>query len=347
VILYIASRETDYLQDLTFAGLADVLGPESLAVFPPHWQYRRERRFPWTRKLAYPENLGSLSENVPAGGGSLSRVRKALAGGDFRAAVLGSAKPDALESFLRIEEDLNVPWIFVDGGDWREIGGDFKRLGGEGCFRRFQGLLKRRPPSAVFKRELPPAAAEDGVFPLPFSVNSRLVPRLPVRSLKTARVLFRAVESSEIRRKVFRILAGRYDCQANGSVPGRKYRGYELRGEPYFRALNGTRIALSFRGEGFDTLRYWEIPACGSLLVSEAPDIVIPDNFEDGASAVFCRPDASDLLEILDRYLSREEEAARIAEKGQELLFARHTHARRAEYLLEILEKRAGIRLVR
>ena len=55
-------------------------------------------------------------------------------------------------------------------------------------------------------------------------------------------------------------------------------------------------MALSIRGGGFDTIRYWEIVASKTLLISEMPDIVIPHNFEHGVHAIFCRPDLKDLM---------------------------------------------------
>ena len=331
-ILYICSRETDYLQDLTFAGLKEVLGPDSVVDFPPRWQYRRRRRFPWSRKLEYPRNLGWTGGEA-APGWSLDQVQK----GDFDLAVLAGAKPDALAVFLELEDRIRCPWVFVDGGDRKEVGGDFERTGGKDCFETFQSLVRRKPPAAVFKRELPLGSKPEKVFPLPFSVNGALLPGLDPRSPKRNQVVFWAVESSETRRKAFQLLAGKYDCAANGSAPGQKFRKYGLRGDAYFRALNESHIALSFRGEGFDTLRYWEVPACGTLLISERPAIRIPDDFEDGRHVVFCRNDLSDLLSLIDRYLTHPKEAAQIAAAGQKHALAHHTHLRRAEYLLDVL----------
>ena len=138
---------------------------------------------------------------------------------------------------------------------------------------------------------------------------------------------------------------GKYDCDANGSVPGQKFRKYRLKGEDYFNAVNQSRISLSFRGEGFDTLRYWEIPACGSLLISENPTIQIPNNFIDKKQAVFCKNDLSDLISLIDYFLGHEKEANEIASEGQKHLLKYHTHIHRAEYLLEILKTEADLNL--
>ena len=147
-------------------------------------------------------------------------------------------------------------------------------------------------------------------------------------------VLFWAVESSATRKKAFEILRGRYDCEANGSVAGRKARNYSLKDQKYFEALASAKVALSFGGEGFDTLRYWEIPACGSLMISEVPPIRIPDNFQDGKHAVFCKPDLSDLPDKIDYFLKHENEREAIAKAGRAHLLKYHTHRARAEYFI-------------
>ena len=78
------------------------------------------------------------------------------------------------------------------------------------------------------------------------------------------------------------------DPPARGSIQ-------KIQPEEYRALLHRSKMALSVRGGGFDTVRYWEIPASGALLISERPDIVIPHNFEHGVHAIFCRPDLQDL----------------------------------------------------
>jgi hypothetical protein len=103
----------------------------------------------------------------------------------------------------------------------------------------------------------------------------------------------------------------------------------------YYRTLARSKIAVSIRGGGFDTYRYWEIPACRSMLLSEVPDIVIPHNFEHRKQAVFCRPDLRDLQELIRYYLSHEEEREAITEEAYGHLLKHHTCERRAAYFLE------------
>ena len=328
-----ASRAVDYLQDLTYAGLTEALGRDCVAEIPFHWQYHRERRFFWGPRNLYPRNLGY----VPG-------PRPALGKNDYDAVILGAAKPDALLTLAPVLESLRAPWFFVDGGDRQDIGGDFEREGGKESLELFRSLCRKKRPAAIFKREIPKGLKTEGVFPLQFSFNpSRITPLAPTAE-KDHKVIFWAVESSEPRKKAFKLLQGKYDCDENGSVPGRKASKYTFKGDSYFRALNRTRIVLNLRGAGFDTLRYWEVPASGSLLLSEEPTIGIPDDFTHGKNAVFCRNDLSDMTSLIDHYLAHEDEALGIPREGQKHLLAHHTHRHRAEFILEVMEKQCGLK---
>jgi spore maturation protein CgeB len=95
-------------------------------------------------------------------------------------------------------------------------------------------------------------------------------------------------------------------------------------------------MALSIRGGGFDTLRYWEIPTSKAVLVSEQPDICIPNNFEHGKHALFCRPDLSDLIDLVRTYLRDDAAREALALEGHRHLLRFHTCERRAEYFLDL-----------
>lgn len=328
MIAFIASKESDYLQDLTYAGLAEILGKDCVNDFPRHRSYHK--KWPWLfgRKYEYPRNLGYVPGKPPAELKDVSLI------------ILGSAKPDALYSFLKLSEKISAPWVFLDGGDWPEVGGDFKRTGGEQAYMDFQLLCKKNPPALIFKRELSLGQREPNLIPFPFSFKKNLVPEIFETGRKQYEVIFWAVESSETRKKAFQRLKGRYDCDANGSVAEQTFRKYSLKGQKYFEALATAKIVLSFRGEGFDTLRYWEIPACGSMMISEPSTIQIPDNFIDGKEAVFCRPDLSDLLEKIDYYLAHDNEREAIALAGRKKLLEKHTHLSRAQYFIERVRER-------
>ncbi|CAB1073866.1 hypothetical protein D1AOALGA4SA_1980 [Olavius algarvensis Delta 1 endosymbiont] len=106
----------------------------------------------------------------------------------------------------------------------------------------------------------------------------------------------------------------------------------------YIELLQQSRLGLSFFGCGFDTVRYWEIPAHGGMLLAESPPIRIPYNFIDGESAVFFE-DLPELEEKLIYYLAQPEKAARIASAGHKHYLKYHTTTARARQLLGCLEK--------
>ncbi len=346
-ILFVASRKADYLQDLTYAGLATLLGEAAIDVFPPHWPYFKERRVPWGRKVLYPKSMGYRGAAGRPAIRNQAAARTRLRKNSYALVVLAACKPDALRTFAELADEINCPWIFIDGGDRAEIGGDFERIGGGEILSLFNDLRSRKPPALIFKRELEAPREADGIYPLPFSIHSGLVPFLPWTNEKKYRVSFWAEAGSPIRRKVYSYIKDKYDCTANGSAAGQVARQYSLAGDHYYHALNRSELSLSFRGGGWDTMRYWEIPAAGTLMISDKPSIVIPNNFTDRKHVVFCNNDASDLLHSIDYFLAHPEEARQIAEAGQRHLFAHHTHINRAEYLLETLTTQLGLRFRR
>jgi hypothetical protein len=103
--------------------------------------------------------------------------------------------------------------------------------------------------------------------------------------------------------------------------------------DEYAGALQRSRIGLNLFGFGFDTVRYWELPAHGCMLLSERLPIRIPHNFVDGESAVFF-DDLPGMEEKLDYYLNHPAEAEAIARRGHEVFTKHHTASARARQML-------------
>lgn len=104
------------------------------------------------------------------------------------------------------------------------------------------------------------------------------------------------------------------------------------RGE-YQHRLRESRIGLNCFGMGFDTVRFWELPAHGCMLLSDRLPLRIPFAFQDGVHAVFF-DDLPDLLEKTDYYLTHLDEAATIAAAGHAHFRRYHTNRARATQLL-------------
>ncbi|MCG6939404.1 MAG: glycosyltransferase [Gammaproteobacteria bacterium] len=323
-ILFINSRSPDYIEDQLFSGLTELLGKESVTAYPVNSYFYYERK-------AYPRNMGKCRS---IGDFILDKLTlgKELKAFEYDLVVIGSTKRDTFENFMEITPYLpkHIPVVFVDGGDFPDIGGDARRLGFETLYREVADNYKFK---AIFKREyLVAERYPDNAFPLPMSYKPQPI-ELPID--KQYEVTCWCVESDPVRTRALAILENLYDCRANGTTRGQTFRNYKRKGLGYLKELGSSRIACNFRGVGWDTLRYWEIPAVQSLMVSQKPQIVILDNFVHGEHVLFCKDDLSDLTALLDYYLAHNDEAEALAAAGREHLLKHHTNIRRAEFFLE------------
>jgi spore maturation protein CgeB len=150
-------------------------------------------------------------------------------------------------------------------------------------------------------------------------------------------VSFWAVETDEIRIRALDLLEDRYDCRQNGTVRKQKFSKYKRKGAFYLQELSQCRIVLNFRGGGWDTMRYWEVPAVGAFMMTQKPGILIPDDFVEDRDVVYCSNDLSDLIDKCDYYLQHESEREAITRSGRQHLLKYHTDVARAEYLLDKL----------
>lgn len=321
ILLYINSKESDGVQDLIYSGLVKVLGIENVVDYPWNPAYHFNLR-------KYPANLGFVKA-IP-----ISSLKTILNRKKINAVVVGSAKPEAFKTYIDIIQKIpsTIPVFFIDGGDYRNIGGDLTRLNAADLFL---SALKLRQFDGVFKREY---FAEDNlpssVWPLPISFNFDRCPNVFPNELKY-QVSFWAVESSPIRTKALTMLEDKFDCAQNGTKRNQVFRHYKRRGIFYLQELASCKIVLNFEGVGIDTHRYWEVPALGRFLISSKPKIVIPNNFIDGVHIKFCRDDLSDLIELCEYYLRNEDERETIAKRAGEHARKFHSNIARAEFIVE------------
>ncbi len=333
-ILFINSLKADYVQDQLFAGLTELLGSDAVLSYPVNSLYYLPRK-------GYPRNMG-LSRTPWAYVRDKWHERRRLSQFAPELVVLGSTKHDAFETFLQIEPLLpkGIPLVYVDGGDWPEVGGDATRMHFE---HLYQDVFNARRPALIFKREyLVNKDYPENVFPLPMGYK----PQLGVTAEKKRyQVTLWCVESHPIRTQALELLQGRYDCVENGSVLGQKFRTYRRKGLNYLKELSASKIACNFRGGGWDTLRYWEIPGVNAFMLSQHPGIVIPNNFAHGEHVAFCKDDLSDFIPMLDYYLKNEQEREEMAKAAHQHLLRFHTHLHRAEYFLQTIQERKIVQM--
>lgn len=116
--------------------------------------------------------------------------------------------------------------------------------------------------------------------------------------------------------------------------------------ENHHLMLSRSRMAVTMRGSGRDTQRYWEIPFYETLMLSDGTmGCVHPYPFEDGKTAVFYSS-VDDLSRKVDRYLPKdgavEMERRAIAKAGKEHLRRYHSTAARAVFFLDRVRETLG-----
>ncbi|MCB9072192.1 MAG: glycosyltransferase family 1 protein [Bdellovibrionaceae bacterium] len=325
-ILFINSPECDYVQDLLYSGLVKILSQNNVIDYPHNPRYH------WRNKN-YPRNLG-LNRNWQF----LFRPKKNIDLKHFDFVIIGSCKKRALSTYLEILPKIpsSTPVIMIDGGDLPGLGEDLTR---ENSPWTFQDIQRKRPFDYILKREyLIHDSHPQNVYPFPMSMNMLRIPPF-TDSVKKYDVSFWAVESHPIRTKALGLLQKHFDCLNNGTTLNQTFHKYKRKGKFYLEELHRCKIVLNFRGAGWDTLRYWEVPAVKSLLITQKPQIVIPNDFNDHEHVLHCKDDLSDLIDLCDYSLKNEKERETIAQAGHQHLLDHHTDIHRANYLLKIIGK--------
>jgi hypothetical protein len=359
-VLYLTDPAPDYLADQIYDGLCSVLGWTSIVDFP--------------RKVVYHdpgEGLPYLAQNpghqlTTDDVGTMIRERR------IDLAVVSSVRRGALEAFQSLAGSVvGVPVVLLDGEDDGRIRTNLLESVGAGLYFKRE---YKSPPKSADRRWWRPAngaagvPSDDRVHPLPFSVTSALLAPLPSEPrVKDVDISFIGRASNRKRVRAINLLRRTKDIRFEGGLyldaadrrsklaaswlgvatakligdpraPSREQVA-QLGTEPYRALLHRSKMALSVRGGGFDTLRYWEIVASQTLLVSEPPDIMIPHNFEHGRHVMFCRHDLRDLPAIVRRLRDDDQTRQRMVEAAYGHLLAFHTSERRAAYLLDLCRR--------
>ncbi len=304
-LLYLMPPGPDYGNDVLYHGLRGILGGEHIVEYPwkptLHGDIPREHR-DYPCLFNHPGKPPTIEEIIAQ---LYERRFDAILMPD----VLGALSSDDLRAIVNAAPD--TPIVIVDM--WDQCG-DYRNE-----METRLGVAAR----VQFKREM--------LIGIPYSPNTHPLPfaypdeRIPDRiSFDHRRGLFWAGNPQYgMRRLTLEWLEQRFGFQWN--VP---YTQAE-----YVNALQNAAIGLCLFGNGFDTVRYWEIPAHGAMLLAERPPIHLPDNFRDGESAVFF-DSLPDLEEKLAFYLNHPEHISAIAEQGHRLLKTRHTASARARHFL-------------
>ena len=358
-ILYLTPRGYDYLPDQLYTGLCKLLGWESVVDFP----WKAEYHDPSHKLPHLPQNPGRRYE--------LEEIRALLERHEFELVVLTAQRRGTLEAFDTLADNCAMPPVtLVDSNDSPEMKSDlFRRVRAGLYFKReyhWHGSSGTKNMYVKWRQFGWDRDLFRRTYPLPMSVILETVPPLNDVS-EDVDISFSGYVSNRKRLRAVQLLKDASDIRFEGGVYAdpttRKSKlalgtipilQAKLRGDPYvndgeythkldyvdhYRLLSRSKMGLSIRGSGFDTVRYWEIVASKTLLISERPSIYIPNNFEHGKHAIFCRPDLSDLVDLVRSYVHDEGSRKVIAEAGYQHLVKYHTCEQRARQFLEICRK--------
>jgi hypothetical protein len=336
-ILYLTDPYPDYLADQIYTGLCKVLGWKYVVDFPFKAIYHDPEKMVWYLPQVPGENY--LEEDI------VGLLREKY----FDFICISSPRQGQLGVLKLLSSKLKLPPIvIIDGEDDACIRYEIAEAY---CVRLYfkreyiwaNGRKVRRlrdfynyVRSFRYNKELFRIT-----HPLPFSAILESIPRAE-KVQKDTDVSFRGFvwsKGSRKRARTFQILQQLKSVRFSGGIYTPKDMSCRMAPGEYYLEIQRSKLAVSIRGGGFDTLRFWEIPACKTLLLSERPDICIPAPFEHGRHAVFCKSDLSDLDSLVLYYLENENEREIIAERGYQHLIKFHTCEKRAEYFLDLCKK--------
>ena len=305
-ILVITHDHSDYGMDTLFHGLCTLLGKENVVEYP--WKPTLHGR-----NSNAADNYPCVFD-YPGEPRHVSDLVRELKHGRFDLILYADVVQMAYQAEVRqlIHAAPHVPLVLYDTWD--------------DCFTPVRTLLQYcgRPNfDLIFKREML-AGVDYGphTHPLPFGYPDSLVE--PASGREKSEAVFWAGKKEYGLRPLY---IPRLEARLGRSLDRRFDQAQ------YQRKLRNSDIGLSFFGCGFDTVRYWELPANQVMLMAERPPICIPYDFVDGQSAVFF-DDLSDLERKLDYYLHHPGEVDRIAAAGHAHFLRYHTSSARARQFL-------------
>jgi len=305
-ILLVLHPESEYGSDVLYDGLCTVLGDEHVVEFPFKPSLHGA---PPTGHEDYP-----CVFNRPGTPADLEQVSARLRGGHFDVVLysdtLGSLDREAARTLAQAAGP--TPVFVLDM--WDQCGDYVEDIAGRAGLHAIRGHFKREMLSGV--------AYSPQTFPLPLAFPADRVPAA-VEWDRREGLFWAGQLQYGARRLALEWLRDRF-----GLDIGRHYTQ-----DGYVAALRQALIGFCLFGNGFDTVRYWELPAQGCMLLAQRPPIRIPHNFRDGESAVFF-DDLPELEEKLEYYLAHPAEVRAIAQAGHEHFKRYHTGVARARQLL-------------
>lgn len=309
-LLFITPDRADYGADVLYDGLCRVLGWENVVEFP--WKptlHGGDPALAWGYPCVF---------NYPGDAQSVEQISGALRDGVFDAVIFADVpKTIHRDSLLKlVEAGRDLPWFLLDTSDFC---GDYR----DDLQKHLGGILFR----ACFKREmLAGVTYSPATFPMPFAYPDSHVPD-DVTELPRKGLFWAGKYQFGGRRLTLEYLRAKYGLDFLRQFAQREYQ----------RELRAALAGLCLFGSGFDTVRFWELPAHGVMLLAEVPPILIPERFEEDTEALYFRT-LPELDERLQQLHDAPERAMRIAKAGRAKFLRCHTGSARAHQLLGWME---------
>lgn len=187
------------------------------------------------------------------------------------------------------------------------------------------------PMSSVqvsFKLELTYTSQSPSVFSCPIGLVPETLPPLKPYAQRSIPILCCLGDSNITRQSL---------SQAVKRFPEAKVVTERLPREEYLKLLLDSQMAIACYGGGFNSYRYWEIPACGALLIAQPLPLLIPHNFRMQQEALFYMSPV-ELMGVLRWALDHPTECEAIATAGTKSVVANHLMTHRAQYLTGIVQ---------
>lgn len=323
----------DYMHYMLTDGLVQILGEENVIIYPfkkayagcvDDWYMLDDGKRGFTSPLEQSKCWENLKQH------NIKNIIQGIKNGEFEFIILFSARTYAIKAIDELRREIGdlPPTVFVDGEDYDSIRDD---------------IIARYTPLCYFKRELVRDMSSHGIFPLPFSAITNNLPDVD-DTKKDTDVFFSCGRTHPLRDEVLRkLLVLKKEKNINfigGSDPTlpEENTSFRLSCQDYHRHIARSRIGISVRGYGMDTLRRWEIPTWDTLNMCDKPGFLIPDDFTDGENIVYFN--TGDFEKKVMYYLENNDEREEIARKGKEHLRKYHTTAARAKYFLSVIQSR-------
>jgi len=113
--------------------------------------------------------------------------------------------------------------------------------------------------------------------------------------------------------------------------------------DEYIKAINRAKIGISSNNMfGSLSIKYVEVMSCGTMLMSDKPEDLEINGYQDGHHLVIYK-DMEDMKNKIHYYLKHENEREKIAKNGEEFVRKYHNNEIRVQQFTDIVRKELGI----